>query len=183
MFSRLHVVLSGLWLLTAVVSAQLSGRVGPTSTHQSKSAKKVCNILNFGAKAGKSGDVGPALMSAFAACKTGGTIVIPPGDYALNTWVNFNGGGHYAIQWDGIIHRTGGAGGNMILVQHSDDVEIFSTTGRGAMNSMQRDLFKDRGFCDSSKLQTFRSTMSPSSMRRHSTLPWIRAKTERFTIW
>jgi rhamnogalacturonan hydrolase len=132
MYSPLYVFLSALWLLTALVSAQLSGRVGPTSTHQTKSARKVCNILNYGAKSGNSGNVGPALMSAFAACKTGGTILIPPGDYALNTWVNFNGGGHYAVQWDGIIHRTGGAGGNMMLVQHADDVEIFSTTGRGA---------------------------------------------------
>jgi rhamnogalacturonan hydrolase len=92
----------------------------------------VCNINSYGAKPGKGGDIGPALMAAFNACKTGGTIVIPPGDWGISTWANFNGGGHYAIQWDGTIHRNGGGGGNMIMVQHADDVEIFSSTGHGA---------------------------------------------------
>ena len=59
-------------LFPALVSAQLSGRVGPTTTTASKAAKKVCNVLSYGAKADKSTDLGPPLASAFAACKSGG---------------------------------------------------------------------------------------------------------------
>jgi rhamnogalacturonan hydrolase len=89
-------------------------------------------VLSYGGKAGKSNDIGPAITAAFAACRSGGTIVIPPGEYGLHTWVTLSGGDGFAIQWDGVIHRTGDAGGNMLLVQRSDDVEIFSSNGRGA---------------------------------------------------
>jgi rhamnogalacturonan hydrolase len=112
--------------------AQLAGRVGPKTSHATKSARKSCNILNYGGAAGRSGDIGPAIMAAFNACKAGGTIVIPQGDYGLRTWVALKGGSGFAIQWDGTIHRVGDAGGNMILVERSDDVEIFSSNGKGA---------------------------------------------------
>jgi rhamnogalacturonan hydrolase len=128
----MHIMLFIAIWFAMVVSAQLLGRVGPKTTHQSKSARKVCNILNYGGKAGKANDIGPAITAAFAACRTGGTIVIPPGDYGLRTWVNLSGGEGFAIQWDGVIHRTGDSGGNMLMVQRSDDVEIFSSNGRGA---------------------------------------------------
>lgn len=59
-------------VLSTLCSAQLSGSVGPTTTTASKRAKKVCNVLNYGAVADKSTDLGPPLASAFAACKTGG---------------------------------------------------------------------------------------------------------------
>jgi hypothetical protein len=52
--------------------AQLSGSVGPTTTTASKAAKKICNVLDYGAKADKTSDLGPPLALAFAACKTGG---------------------------------------------------------------------------------------------------------------
>ncbi|KAF2403054.1 pectin lyase-like protein [Trichodelitschia bisporula] len=119
-------------LFAVLTVAQLSGRVGPTTSASSKRAKKICNVLSHGAKADKKTDLGPALKAAFTACKSGGTIVIPSGDYALATWVDFNGGSGWAIQWDGTIYRTGSAGGNMLLVQHADDVEIYSSNGRGA---------------------------------------------------
>ena len=122
----------GLVLLCTAVSAQLSGSVGPKTSHATKTARKVCNIKNYGATPGKNGDIGRAINSAFAVCKSGGTIVIPSGDWGLRTWANLRGGQGFAIQWDGTIHRSGEAGGNMILVQGSDDVEIFSSTGRGA---------------------------------------------------
>ena len=60
-------------LLPSFVTAQLSGSVGPTTSTASKAAKKVCNVLNYGAKADKSTDIGPAITSAFNACKSGGT--------------------------------------------------------------------------------------------------------------
>jgi rhamnogalacturonan hydrolase len=128
----MNFILCALLLLSAIAEAQLAGRVGPKTSHASKTARKVCNILSHGGKAGVTGDIGPAISAAFTACKSGGTIVIPTGEYGLRTWVNLSGGQGFAIQWDGVIHRTGEAGGNMILVQRSDDVEIFSSTGRGA---------------------------------------------------
>lgn len=54
------------------VDAQLSGSVGPTTSTASKAAKKTCNVLNYGATASTSSDLGPALLAAFNACKTGG---------------------------------------------------------------------------------------------------------------
>lgn len=59
-------------LLPSLVTAQLSGSVGPLTSRESKRSK-VCNVLDYGATASKTSDVGPALASAFAACATGGT--------------------------------------------------------------------------------------------------------------
>lgn len=64
-------VLTGL-LLPSLVTAQLNGPVGPSTTRDSKRTK-VCNVLDYGGVASKTSDVGPAITSAFAACKTGGT--------------------------------------------------------------------------------------------------------------
>ena len=63
------------FLLPSLVAAQLSGTVGPTTTRASKRTK-VCNVLNYGGVASKTSDVGPAISSAFAACKSGGTGVL-----------------------------------------------------------------------------------------------------------
>jgi hypothetical protein len=63
----------GALLLPALVTAQLSGHVGPTTTREAKRSKKVCNILDYGGVASKTSDIGPPISSAFAACKTGGT--------------------------------------------------------------------------------------------------------------
>lgn len=119
-------------LLPLLVAGQLSGTVGPLTTVATKKAKLVCDVTKYGATASKTSDIGPALTKAFTACKAGGLIVIPAGDYGLATWVTMKGGSGWALQWDGIIYRTGTAGGNMILVQSADDVEIFSSTGKGA---------------------------------------------------
>lgn len=54
------------------VTAQLSGSVGPTTSTASKAAKKICNVLNYGAKADQKTDLGPPLTSAFNDCKSGG---------------------------------------------------------------------------------------------------------------
>lgn len=114
-------------VLPILVAGQLAGRVGPTTTLAQKRAKKTCNITQYGAKPGKSGNIGPALTQAFNACKSGGNIVIPAGDWGLGTWVNFNGGSGWALQWDGTIHRSAKAGGNMLLVQRAKDVEFWSS--------------------------------------------------------
>ncbi|KAJ4308954.1 hypothetical protein N0V94_009145 [Neodidymelliopsis sp. IMI 364377] len=120
----------------ATVLAQLSGKVGPLTTHASKSAKKTCNVLSYGAKADKSTDIGPALLKAFAACKTGGTVVVPSGDYAMKTWATFEGGKAWALQLDGVIYRTGTDAGNMLFVRNANDFEMFSSTGKGAVQGL-----------------------------------------------
>lgn len=58
--------------LLALAAAQLTGRVGPTTSRESKRAK-VCNVLDYGGVASKTADIGPAINKAFNACKTGGT--------------------------------------------------------------------------------------------------------------
>jgi len=129
--------LFALTLLSGVstVFAQLSdpSNVGPTTSLSNK--KKICNVLNYGAKADGRTDIGPAILSAFNNCaKAGGaTIYIPPGNYAQSTWVTLNGGSHYAFQLDGIITRTGTAGGHMIIFSGATDLEIFSSTSKGGV--------------------------------------------------
>ena len=71
-FSLAAALTASLSLLPSLVSAQLSGSVGPTTSTAAKAAKKICNVQSYGAKADKSTDLGPPLASAFAACKTGG---------------------------------------------------------------------------------------------------------------
>lgn len=94
------------FLLPSLVVAQLSGTVGPTTTRAAKQAT-ICNVLDYGGVASKTSDVGPAIASAFAACKSGGTVYIPAGDYGMSTWVTLSGGTAWALQLDGIIYRTG----------------------------------------------------------------------------
>ncbi|RDW66715.1 rhamnogalacturonase A [Coleophoma crateriformis] len=117
----------------SLVSAQLSGTVGPTTTTAQKQATKVCNILSYGGVASKTTDNGPAIASAWAACKSGGEVYIPSGDYGLATWVTLTGGTAISIRLDGIIYRTGTAGGNMIYVEHTTDFEMYSSTSKGAV--------------------------------------------------
>lgn len=120
-------------VLPTTVFGQLSGKVGPLTTHAAKTAKKTCNVLNYGAKADKSTDLGPALLKAFAACKTGGTVLVPSGDYAMKTWATFEGGKAWALQLDGVIYRTGTDAGNMLFIRNANDFEMFSSTGKGAV--------------------------------------------------
>lgn len=96
-----------LFFLFGLAHAQLQGRVGPTTSTASKRSKKVCSVLDHGAKASKSSDIGPALLAAFNDCKTGGTVYVPPGEYGMSTWVTLSGGKSWALQLDGIIYRTG----------------------------------------------------------------------------
>lgn len=51
----------------------------------------------------------------------------------MATWSTLNHGKGVALQLDGIITRTGTAGGNMIVIEHSSDIEFFSSTGKGAI--------------------------------------------------
>ncbi|KAL4930492.1 putative extracellular rhamnogalacturonase [Aspergillus undulatus] len=120
------------FLTPFLVKAQLSGSVGPLTSSSSKSQTKTCNVVDYGAIADKSTDIGPALSSAWDDCASGGVVYIPPGDYAIETWVKLSGCKACAIQLDGIIYRTGTDGGNMIMIEHSSDFEFFSSTSEGA---------------------------------------------------
>ncbi|KAK0100134.1 hypothetical protein ONS95_008473 [Cadophora gregata] len=128
-----HLSVLALVALPFLSSAQLTTTVGPTTSLASKS--KVCNVLSYGAKADGQTDIGPAILSAFNNCaKDGGaTIYIPPGGYVQNTWITLNGGSSYALQIDGVITRTGTAGGHMIIFSGATDLEVFSKTSRGAI--------------------------------------------------
>ncbi|PBL02564.1 rhamnogalacturonase A [Armillaria gallica] len=125
--------LAFLFLLPVLTAAQLSGSVGPLTSYSAKAAVKTCDVTDYGAVADLSTDLGTALASAFAACKSGGLVVIPEGDYAMSTWVTLNGGSAWALQLDGTIYRTGTAGGNMIFIEHTSDFELFSSTSSGAV--------------------------------------------------
>ena len=130
-------------LAPLLANAYLSGPVGPTTTVATKSAHKICNVLDYGAVADKSTDVGVAITSAWADCKNGGVVYIPPGDYAFKSWVTLSGGNSCAIQLDGILYRTGTAGGNMIMVEHTTDFEMFSSTSRGAVQGYGYEYHKE----------------------------------------
>lgn len=129
----MHVGRLFLFLAPLLVKAQLSGSVGPLTSSSDKSQTKTCNVKDYGAIADKSTDIGPALSSAWDECSSGGVVYIPPGDYAISTWVKLSGCKACAIQLDGIIYRTGSDGGNMIMIEHSSDFELFSSTSKGAI--------------------------------------------------
>ena len=120
-------------LAQLLVNGQLSGSVGPLTSASSKAAYKTCNVLDYGAVADNSTDLGPAITSAWDECSDGGLIYIPSGNYALETWVTLDSGKATAIQLDGIIYRTGTDGGNMILIENTSDFELFSSTDEGAV--------------------------------------------------
>ncbi|KAF4314156.1 hypothetical protein SLS57_007298 [Botryosphaeria dothidea] len=136
-------LVSALAIVPALVAGQLSGTVGPLTSASDKKATKTCDVTDYGAKADKTTDIGPALASAHADCKAGGLIVVPEGDYAINTWVQLNGGSAWALQMDGVIYRTGTDGGNMIFIEHTSDVEVFSSTGSGAFQGNGYEFHKD----------------------------------------
>ena len=60
--------------LPSLVSAQLASgySIGPLTTSDAKWAVKVCDVTKYGAVADLSTDLGPPLLAAFNACKSGG---------------------------------------------------------------------------------------------------------------
>ncbi|KAF7595666.1 hypothetical protein BBP40_005110 [Aspergillus hancockii] len=139
-------LLSFVSLVPTLAVASLSGSVGPLTSASIKAATKTCNVLDYGAKADKSTDLGPPLASAFADCKSGGLVYVPKGDYALDTWARLSGGKAWALQIDGTIYRTGTDGGNMIFIEHSTDFELFSSTSSGAMQGLGYEFHKQNKY-------------------------------------
>lgn len=60
-------------------------------------------------------------------------VVIPSGNYDMSTFATLNHGTGVALQLDGIIYRSGSATGNMILIENTNDFEMYSSHGKGAM--------------------------------------------------
>ena len=61
--------------LPSIISAQLarsSYPIGPLTTSDAKWVVKVCDVTDYSAVANGSTDIGPPLLAAFNACKTGG---------------------------------------------------------------------------------------------------------------
>lgn len=81
-------------------------------------------------------------------------VYIPPGDYALENWVTLSGGSAWALQLDGIIYRTGTDGGNMVMIEHGTDFELFSSTGKGAIQGYGY-IFHKEGKTDGPRLLRF----------------------------
>lgn len=124
-------------------SAQLSGTVGPSTTTASKSATKVCNILDYGGVADASTDNSDAITSAWTDCVAGGEVYIPEGDYGLSSWVTLTGGQGVSINLEGTIYRTGTDDGNMIFIEHTTDFEFYSATSKGAIQGYGYEFHKD----------------------------------------
>lgn len=130
-------------------AAQLSASVGPTTTTSSKSSTKVCSIMDYGGVADASTDNSDAISQAWTACASGGQVLIPEGDYGLSTWVTLKDGKGVSINLEGTIYRTGTDSGNMIAIEDSSDIEIYSATSAGAIQGygyeFRKQLFQGRG--------------------------------------
>jgi len=116
-----------------LVSAQLTGPVGPTTTTGDKSAV-ICNVLDYGGSIGSS-DIGPAISDAFNNCvrkhPEGSTLYVPPGNYNMATLVTLNKGEKWAFQLDGVITRATTKIGHMVIVLNANDFEFYSSTSAG----------------------------------------------------
>ncbi|XHG09069.1 hypothetical protein AWENTII_012152 [Aspergillus wentii] len=134
---------AALGLAPLLATAQLSGKVGPSTSASSKASKKTCNVLDYGGKADNSTDISSAISSAWDECSKGGVVYIPPGDYALDKWLTLTGGSACALQLDGIIYRTGSDGGNMFMIEHTSDFELFSSTSKGAIQGFGYEFHAD----------------------------------------
>lgn len=115
--------------------AQLSGKVGPSTSREDKAAKKLCNILDHGGVASETTDNSMAITKAWEACKEGGQILIPEGKFGLGKWIELSGGKGLSLNLEGIIIRSGNgtAGESMITVQKTEDFEFYSASSKGAI--------------------------------------------------
>ncbi|KAL9625816.1 MAG: hypothetical protein Q9160_000136 [Pyrenula sp. 1 TL-2023] len=117
----------------ASINKRAIGAVTPLS-----SKSKVCSVLDYGAVADGRTDLGPAITKTFTSCVSGNaaTLLIPEGDYSMATGVKLNKGSGWAFQIDGQITLTtdGSFNGNAIVIQNAQDVEVFSSNNKGAIN-------------------------------------------------
>ena len=96
-------VLSALSLAKTSTS-QLTGPVGPTTPLANKN--RVCNVLDYGAKADNVTNIAPALRSAFQRCvlpHPGSRLYVPKGNYLTTEEIVLSNGTNWAFQLDGLI--------------------------------------------------------------------------------
>ncbi|PWY91759.1 RGase C [Aspergillus sclerotioniger CBS 115572] len=122
-----------LLLLLRPAAAQLSGPVGPLTSYASKTATKVCNIIDYGGYPNNETDIGSALLSAWDDCAKGGLVYIPPGNYSMATFNELKDGVSSAVQLDGVINRTGSDGATMLSFRNCIDFEFFSGNSKGTI--------------------------------------------------
>ncbi|KAJ6020389.1 hypothetical protein N7540_005893 [Penicillium herquei] len=124
-------------ILAPFASAELSGSVGPLTTAAEKAAVKTCNVLDYGAVADNSTDVGQPIIDAFADCGSGGLIYVPEGNYSLQTWVSLSDGNAWALQIDGVLWRGASPAGQsyMLEISGGSDFELFSSNSAGAIQA------------------------------------------------
>lgn len=132
----------------SLAAAQLSGRVGPTTTREAKTAKKVCDIMAYGGVAEATADNSAAITKAWDDCKAGGQVRIPPGSYGLAKWVDLTGGKGVSINLEGVLYRISNAteGGTMISVQSTTDFELYSANSKGAVQGYGFEFHKDNKY-------------------------------------
>jgi len=72
------IILAALSLLS-ILSAQLASQytIGPLTPSSANWGLKVGDVTNYGAVADATTDIGPPLLAAFNACKTGGIGMFP----------------------------------------------------------------------------------------------------------
>lgn len=130
-------ILAILGSMPFIVQAQLTGRVGPTTSATDKAAVKTCNVLDYGAVADNTTDVGQPIMNAFNDCASGGLVYVPEGDYLLVNWVGLVNGTGVAVQLDGVLYRGSDprSQGYMFSISDGSDIEFFSSTGKGAIQA------------------------------------------------
>ncbi|KAJ4213282.1 hypothetical protein NW759_011124 [Fusarium solani] len=135
--------------LIAVVSAvqaaaQLSGKVGPSTSRADKAAVKTCNVMDYGATADAKTDNGPAIQKAWDDCSAGGgEVYIPEGDYGLGTWLKLSSKKAMSFRLDGTLYRIGTDGGNMLFFQHMQDFEMYSSNSKGAIQGYGYEFHKN----------------------------------------
>ncbi|KAK4542302.1 hypothetical protein LTR36_006955 [Oleoguttula mirabilis] len=118
--------------------------IGPLTSSSTKWAVKICDVTEYGTP---TTDLGPPLLAAFNACKSGGVVSIPSGTYPMSTFVTLSGGSAWAINLEGTIERTGTtASGNMIAIESTTDFEFYSSNGKGAIQGYGYEFLEQGGY-------------------------------------
>ncbi|KII96149.1 glycoside hydrolase family 28 protein [Plicaturopsis crispa FD-325 SS-3] len=103
-------------------------------------AAKTCNVLDYGAQANNSTDLGPALTQAYTNCVKGSTtsspadtvILVPSGNFLLASGVEFSSASDFTLTISGNIYLPfdPNLAGNMLFWEHCNNVVV---NGNGAI--------------------------------------------------
>jgi len=110
---------------------------------------KTCSVLDYGGKADGATDVGPAMLNAYKNCvaqNPGSTLLVPSGQFLLNSNVALGGSG-YTVQIDGTITIAFNTklAGTMIQWNHCDSITVKGSgkiLGQGSLWRPNGDLSK-----------------------------------------